>query len=145
MILPLGMGKSFGVAAALAIGAAYWAMRSHDVGLWLPIAAATGTFLHLVGDMLTKEGVPLLWPVPLRLAVPVLGHTESARETVLGCGLSLAILYLGYVSLLAPMAQQAPALARNLHAPSVPAIHVPTSLPSVAGSIEAGQLTGGTP
>lgn len=31
---------------------------------WLGIAVGFGWFIHLLGDMITKMGVPLLWPIP---------------------------------------------------------------------------------
>jgi membrane-bound metal-dependent hydrolase YbcI (DUF457 family) len=71
---------------------------------WLPVAVTLGFVVHLMGDMLTKGGVPLLWPwkpKPPRwwqgapvlnrmwqhngyFAVPVLGLTGSALESALG-------------------------------------------------------------
>ncbi len=51
------------------------------VWLWLPIAVAAGCWLHLLGDLLTPEGVPLLWPWRRRLAIPVIDHTDSWEET----------------------------------------------------------------
>lgn len=67
---------------------------------WLPLSVMVGVIVHLIGDMLTVGGVPLLWPwVPkpprawaatpvlnriwMRngyVALPVLGRTGSARE-----------------------------------------------------------------
>jgi len=51
---------------------------------WFPVAIAIGVATHILGDMLTVNGVPLLWPFttkPLRL--PVLGTTGSVLEKVL--------------------------------------------------------------
>lgn len=79
----------------------------------LPSAVALGAIVHLVGDMLTTGGVPLLWlwrPLPPRgiadspvlssiwkpngyLALPVLGDTGSVREIVLFGALSAYTLY----------------------------------------------------
>lgn len=83
---------------------------------WLPLSVMVGVIVHLVGDMLTVGGVPLLWPwIPkpskawgtnpvlsriwMRngyMAVPVLGRTGSARERVLGVALTV---YTGYALL----------------------------------------------
>ena len=71
---------------------------------WLPVAVTLGFLVHLGGDMLTKGGVPLVWPwkpkppnwwqgTPVLnriwqpngyFAVPILGTTGSALEMVLG-------------------------------------------------------------
>jgi membrane-bound metal-dependent hydrolase YbcI (DUF457 family) len=70
---------------------------------WLPVCIGLGFAVHLIGDALTIEGVPLLWPlnpkppklfgeVPVLrdvwkhngyLALPVLGHAGSKREWLL--------------------------------------------------------------
>jgi membrane-bound metal-dependent hydrolase YbcI (DUF457 family) len=70
---------------------------------WLPVAAGPGVGLHLVGDLLTAEGVPLLWPSRFRPAVPLLGHTDSAREQLVGACLSLALVGLAWVEILRPL------------------------------------------
>ena len=70
---------------------------------WLPVAAGIGVGLHLVGDMLTVKGVPLLWPARLRLAAPLLGHTDTAREQLVGACLSLALVALAWVQILRPL------------------------------------------
>ena len=70
---------------------------------WLPVAAGIGVSLHLVGDMLTVEGVPLLWPARLRLAAPLLGHTDTAREQLVGACLSVALVALAWVQVLHPL------------------------------------------
>lgn len=80
---------------------------------WLPLAVLVGALLHNLGDSLTVEGVPWLWPLnpkpPKGLAggfvgvlwqrngyfrVPVLGHTESIREKVFATALALYTIYL---------------------------------------------------
>jgi membrane-bound metal-dependent hydrolase YbcI (DUF457 family) len=70
-------------AIALAAGAITYAEARFLPGLWhwLPIAIAVGCLLHVVGDVLTPEGVPLLWPWNERVAIPVLDHTNDWTET----------------------------------------------------------------
>ncbi len=83
---------------------------------WLPLSVMVGVIVHLIGDMLTVGGVPLLWPwIPkpskawgtnpvlgriwMRngyMALPVLGKTGSAREWVLCVALTA---YTGYALL----------------------------------------------
>lgn len=80
---------------------------------WLPVAVTVGFLVHLLGDMLTVGGVPLLWPwkpkpplgladVPLLremwkpngfFAVPILGKTGSPIEWLLGLCCTLYVLY----------------------------------------------------
>lgn len=33
---------------------------------WLGIAVTFGWFMHILGDLITKLGVPLLWPIKIR-------------------------------------------------------------------------------
>ncbi len=70
---------------------------------WLPVAAGIGVTLHLVGDMLTVKGVPLLWPLRLRSAAPLLGHTDSTREQLVGACLSVTLAALAWTEILHPL------------------------------------------
>ena len=56
--------------------------------------------LHLVGDMLTVGGAPLLWPLKWHQGVPLLGHTDSLREQLTGAVMSFAVLALVWLKLL---------------------------------------------
>tara|TARA_R110002051_G_scaffold314950_4_gene392661 strand:+ start:7271 stop:8059 length:789 start_codon:yes stop_codon:yes gene_type:complete len=80
---------------------------------WLPVAITVGFIIHLLGDMLTIGGVPLLWPLkpkPLLwwqalpilnsiwqkngyFALPILGKTGSVREWILGTAVTLYVTY----------------------------------------------------
>lgn len=69
---------------------------------WLGIAVTTGYALHLAGDALTKEGVPLLWPLN-RTRFKVLAITTGGRlerGIVLACSLLVALM--AWSSILAP-------------------------------------------
>lgn len=94
------------VAASIAI----WAPSEFS---WLPLCIALGFAVHLLGDALTIEGVPLLWPFNPRppaalretpilrsmwkengyLAMPVLGHAGSWREWLLMLPLTAYLLW----------------------------------------------------
>jgi hypothetical protein len=70
---------------------------------WLPLCIALGFTIHLLGDLLTVEGIPLLWPVNIKppavfsgipvlnrmwkdngyFSLPILGHAGSWREWLL--------------------------------------------------------------
>ncbi len=83
-----------GLASALAI-----AVIAPEATIWLPAAVAVGTLTHLVGDLLTTDGIPFpTWPLVARpprrlasplwqrsgdIAVPLLGDAGSAREWLL--------------------------------------------------------------
>lgn len=78
---------------------------------WLVACVGIGAFIHCVGDTLTVEGVPWLWPWnpkppavirPLvkwiwhsngYFAFPILGHTESSREEFFGVLLGGYVVY----------------------------------------------------
>jgi membrane-bound metal-dependent hydrolase YbcI (DUF457 family) len=67
---------------------------------WLPVSMLTGVLVHIVGDMVTKGGVPLLWPLVIKppkflrklplvkdvwkangaFSIPLLGRAGSRRE-----------------------------------------------------------------
>ncbi|GAA1487755.1 metal-dependent hydrolase [Brachybacterium sacelli] len=80
-----------GLASALLI-----AVIAPEVSIWLPAAVAVGTLTHLVGDLLTTDGIPFpTWPLVVRpprslasalwqrsgdIALPLLGNAGSARE-----------------------------------------------------------------
>jgi membrane-bound metal-dependent hydrolase YbcI (DUF457 family) len=74
------------------------AAAAYGVYLFLPagrgypllgVAVGAGCFVHLLGDFITRAGVPIMWPIPIghymwhmvgvpnRIAVKVGGRTES--------------------------------------------------------------------
>jgi membrane-bound metal-dependent hydrolase YbcI (DUF457 family) len=96
------------------VAAAAVVVFAPDNPTWFPIAVGLGFLTHIAGDLLTVEGVPApTWPVQIRppkawartpvlnaiwkrngyIAVPVLGHAGSWRETLLGAGLGLYCVY----------------------------------------------------
>jgi membrane-bound metal-dependent hydrolase YbcI (DUF457 family) len=95
------------IGAVVAVGILLWAPTQFG---WLPLCIGLGFAVHLIGDALTIEGVPLLWPLNPRppkpftevpvlrdvwkhngyLALPVLGHAGSRREW------TLMVLLAGY-------------------------------------------------
>ncbi|WP_433673847.1 metal-dependent hydrolase [Microbacterium gorillae] len=80
---------------------------------WLPVCIGIGFLVHLLGDALTIEGVPFLWPLKPRapkfvqalpiinvmwkvngyFAVPILGHAGSWREWLLTIPLTAYALW----------------------------------------------------
>lgn len=78
----LGIRGTGGRAATFAAGAVLSITAGID-GIWLAAAMGAGSLVHAVaGDMLTVEGVPLLWPLNRQFRLPVLGKTGSARENL---------------------------------------------------------------
>lgn len=83
-----------GIASGLLV-----AVVAPDTSIWLPAAVAVGVLVHLVGDLLTTDGIPFpTWPLVIRppkrlasgiwqrsgdIAVPLLGDAGSAREWLL--------------------------------------------------------------
>jgi membrane-bound metal-dependent hydrolase YbcI (DUF457 family) len=95
----LRIGGHFADALALA-AAAYICWKGWNLTL-IPIAAAAGTATHIVGDMLTIEGCPLLWPFTLAhfkiLPRPFSFRTGTWREhIVLVPLLFVALAWLAY-------------------------------------------------
>lgn len=83
-----------GIVAALMI-----AVIAPDTAFWLPAAVAVGCVTHLVGDLLTTDGIPFpTWPLVAKppkglasdvwqssgdVALPILGDAGSKREWLL--------------------------------------------------------------
>lgn len=62
---------------------------------WIFLSIGLGCLLHDLGDILTPEGVPPLWPVSKqRVRFPVVGHTGDWREGLIAglCGLAMCFL-----------------------------------------------------
>lgn len=116
-----------------------WHARLGSDG-WFVFATAGGCLWHMVGDSLTVEGVPYFW-LPgikklqsVRLAIPLVGHCGSARETAVGWMLSIVLVWMAAVLVVLPISHsvdwstlvhvphiQLPGLPH----PSVPHIAVP--------------------
>ena len=80
-------------------GVAAWACV-HCIGTgWLAPVLAAGVALHLVGDMLTEGGVPLLWPNSRHFSCPLLGHTHSLRESIFGMTMAVMSMALAFLVL----------------------------------------------
>lgn len=121
-----------GIAGLILTGAsAYWAyhLTAPLAGTiapssqWLLLATAGGCLWHLVGDALTVEGVPIFW-MPLspalkrfRVAVPLVGHCGSERESILGVLMSIALVWLAVTTVFIP-AQHTITLS-TLHLPDL--------------------------
>ncbi|MGC0252611.1 metal-dependent hydrolase [Pseudactinotalea sp. Z1748] len=97
-------GWKTGWLASLAVGtAAVW--FAPEQLWWLPLSVGMGCAIHILGDVLTIQGCPLLWPLrpkPMvetpfwakngHFAVPVLGTAGSGREWILVMALNLYLV-----------------------------------------------------
>src|SRR5579875_1838129 len=113
-ILPLRLGRGMLGALVLPVAAGWWAWHAETDRWalsgrvaahswpWLAAMATAGVVWHIVGDALTVGGVPLLWPLRQRVALPLLGHTASARESLVGGALVLATAGLVWLRVLGP-------------------------------------------
>lgn len=91
--LTRGWISCWAVAIATATGLAWFAPASL---WWLPVSVAVGVTIHIIGDLLTEQGVALWWPWKQgRVALPLLGTAGSMREWVLVTGLYAYLLWFG--------------------------------------------------
>ena len=69
----------FGGAATLAAG------HEHS---WLLVALSSGYALHMVGDIITTEGIPPFFPFGPQMSFPIIGSVGHWRERLAGalCG-----------------------------------------------------------
>lgn len=83
-----GAGRVGGAVNLIISAAVAWWLVSHGAGytLLLPVVVALGVVVHILGDLLTEEGIPLpiLWLFGNRHRVAVRAfHTNSPLERVL--------------------------------------------------------------
>lgn len=94
-LLPVGIRP--GHALAVAIGASgAWAVWRYSGIAWCWWAVTAGVALHLVGDMITSRGVPLMWPSRWQLSLPVLGRTGGWQEHLVGLVLIAGVVALAW-------------------------------------------------
>ncbi len=90
--------------AVLALGAAVALVTG--VGLvdhWMPGAVLVGYGSHLLGDLVTVEGVPLLWPLSgSRQSVTLIGATDDRREHLVCLGAGALGAYLAVTLIAVP-------------------------------------------
>ncbi|WP_406285074.1 metal-dependent hydrolase [Embleya sp. NBC_00896] len=83
-ICPPGKGLASWITIVALAGAGtavvnHWMPAAPD---WLPLVVILGCIAHLLGDFLTKQGVPLLWPIGARFQVAVVSRTGNRMETL---------------------------------------------------------------
>ncbi|BFV60139.1 metal-dependent hydrolase [Kitasatospora sp. CMC57] len=75
---PTAWTTSVGLAG---VGTATVAAWFDGIAGWLPYAVGLGALTHLLGDCLTRKGVPLLWPYRRRFELVLIRRTGSRLET----------------------------------------------------------------
>lgn len=83
----------FGGAATIAAGHEY---------SWLLVAVSLGYALHLLGDVITTEGIPPFWPVGPNIAFPIIGSCDGWRERAAGALCGLVAFYLAVSMIFLP-------------------------------------------
>lgn len=81
-IRAMHLAPGLSVLAAGFLAGLAWLVLRGDYG-WIPVAVGVGTLTHLLGDCLTKEGCPLLWPHRRHYMLPVIQRTGNRWETML--------------------------------------------------------------
>jgi membrane-bound metal-dependent hydrolase YbcI (DUF457 family) len=77
-------------------------------------AVGVGCFVHILGDMITKAGVPILWPIPIKrrmwtmIGLPngIALRTGSKAETIVLRAALTVLAVLAAVGLVAPSVLQ---------------------------------------
>jgi membrane-bound metal-dependent hydrolase YbcI (DUF457 family) len=87
----------------------------------LGVAVGVGCLVHLLGDMITHHGCPLLWPVPIRGRTWYMVTTPTAISVRAGGGFERLVLLPGLtIAACAAVAWQVPAVADLLRSLTEP-------------------------
>jgi membrane-bound metal-dependent hydrolase YbcI (DUF457 family) len=78
---------------AAVLGGAATLAAGHDHS-WLLVAVSSGYALHLVGDVITVEGIPPLFPLGPQVRIPIIGAVGHWREHCAGAACGLVAFYL---------------------------------------------------
>jgi len=113
----------FGGAAVLATGDNY---------SWLAAAIDVGFGLHLLGDIITTEGIPLFYPLGRNFAFPIIGSTDHWRERGVGALCGLVAFYLLVVTVFLPGWHAQTSHATAATAVSAPALVAPAQASTAA-------------
>jgi membrane-bound metal-dependent hydrolase YbcI (DUF457 family) len=103
-LLPLDLGRSKLITPIVAIGGGAYLYYHPFAPITLAFVVAAGTALHLLGDFLTKDGIPILFPLRKHFALPLVGRTGGSIESIFGVLLSLGFLVLLFYNVVLPIA-----------------------------------------
>ncbi len=81
----------------------------------LGLAVGVGCFVHILGDMVTKNGVPILWPVPIGRRMWRMIGVPNSMAVKVGGTVEVVVLRtaFGLVSVLAALGLAAPTVLRR--------------------------------
>lgn len=81
----------------------------------LGLAVGVGSFVHILGDMLTRNGVPILWPIPIKRRMWTMVSVPDSIAVRSGGRVEVVVLRTAFtiVCLLAGTALLAPAVLRS--------------------------------
>lgn len=105
-----GPGRSWLLALGLSAFIAVYAPENND---WLPVAVGLGVAVHILGDLLTHQGVMILWPLRIKrprslagmpvlnklwrssgaMSLPLIGAAGSWREWALMVPVTVYAIY----------------------------------------------------
>ncbi|MCC9205680.1 metal-dependent hydrolase [Arthrobacter sp. zg-Y769] len=105
-----GPVRSWSLALAFSVFIAVYAPENND---WLPVAVGLGVAVHIVGDLLTHQGVMILWPLRIKrprslvrfpvvsklwrssgaFSLPLIGAAGSWREWALMVPVTIYAIY----------------------------------------------------
>jgi membrane-bound metal-dependent hydrolase YbcI (DUF457 family) len=96
LLLPDTKSLWGGLGPAVLAAAAAWAAADVPAGAWVPLAVVFGALAHLVGDMLTPGGVPILLPFSKKRFAMPLFTTGTAGEQVFSLFAFAAVLWMAW-------------------------------------------------
>nr|MDT0659702.1 metal-dependent hydrolase [Micromonospora sp. DSM 115978] len=108
------------IVTLVSAGAAYFTFLTlpGDRGYpMLGLAVGVGSFVHILGDMITRNGVPILWPIPIKRRMWTMISVPDAIAIKAGGRVEIVVLRVVFtvVSLLAAAGLLAPSLLRRFN------------------------------
>lgn len=99
-LLSLGFRRRGALLAALGTAGAGWTLATYPGWWWVvPVGVTLGCLAHLPGDLVTPDGVPVLWPLMIKGRRWKMIHTPATfkaggpeETTLVFWGLSLALV-----------------------------------------------------
>lgn len=86
----------FGIGIPVLAGILAWFIaNTYPPHWWMVWAVLGGSIMHLAGDIVTKGGVPLLWPLPGRIGFGIM-KTDGFIEQILTPVLIVLVLWLSW-------------------------------------------------
>jgi membrane-bound metal-dependent hydrolase YbcI (DUF457 family) len=89
--------------AGISVMTAITMMMAHPRPVVLTTAVVMGCLLHMLGDFITREGVPPFWPVVrTNYKIPLIGTTSSLTERTIATGCGIWSVWFYFASVAAP-------------------------------------------